>query len=255
MSYKHLSTTRDGKVATIALNDAETLNALSLPMVDELTAALRASAGEARAIVLTGAGRAFSSGAKLSGGGPGATISASLKEHYEPLFNTIRDLPIPLITAVNGVAAGIGCTLAIAGDLIIAGESASFVQAFARIGLVPDGGSTFLIPRMIGKARAMEMMLLGEAIPAAKAAEWGLINRVVPDDALIETASALAGKLADGPASLTLIRKAVWASLDNVWQDQLAVEHDSQVASGQTRDFYEGVLAFLEKRKANFTGA
>lgn len=255
MSYKHLTTALDGKVATITLNDAETLNALSLPMVDELTAALRESTGHARAIVLTGAGRVFSSGAKLSGGGPGKTISASLKEHYEPLFNTIRDLPTPLITAVNGVAAGIGCTLALAGDLILAGESASFVQAFSRIGLVPDGGSTFLIPRLIGKARAMEMMLLGEAIPAAKAAEWGLINRVVPDAALIESATTIARKLADGPASLTLIRKAVWASLDNVWQDQLAVEHDSQVAAGQTRDFYEGVLAFLEKRKANFTGA
>jgi 2-(1,2-epoxy-1,2-dihydrophenyl)acetyl-CoA isomerase len=251
--YQHLRYALDGKIATITLDDAETLNALSLPMVDETTAALRRASGEARAIVLTGAGRAFSSGARLSTG-PGPGISASLKEHYEPLFATIRDLPAPLIAAVNGVAAGIGCTLALAGDLIIASESASFVQAFARIGLVPDGGSTFLIPRMIGKARAMEMMLLGEAIPAAKAESWGLINRTVADDALIDTAFALARKLADGPASLTLIRKAIWASLDNVWQDQLAVEHDAQVAAGQTRDFYEGVLAFLQERKANFTG-
>jgi 2-(1,2-epoxy-1,2-dihydrophenyl)acetyl-CoA isomerase len=251
--YQHLRYALAGKIATITLADEPTRNALSLPMVDELTAALGQASRDARAIIVTGAGRGFSSGAKLSGD-PGPGISAALKQHYEPLFKTIRDLPVPLVTAVNGVAAGIGCTLALAGDLIVAAEGASFLQSFARIGLIPDGGSTFLIPRMIGKARAMEMMLLGEALPAAKALEWGLINRVTPDAALMGEANALVAKLAEGPASLTLIRGAVWASLDNTWEDQLAVEHDGQVAAGQTRDFYEGVMAFLEKRPTKFSG-
>ena len=161
---------------------------------------------------------------------------------------------MPLVTAVNGAAAGVGCSIALMGDMIVAGESAYFLQAFRRIGLIPDGGSTYLLPRMIGRARAMEMALLGERVPAAKALEWGMINRVVPDAELMPTAMALAGELARGPASLALIRQTIWDSLDTDWADQLTLEADRQSIAGRTEDFREGVAAFLQKRPAEFKG-
>jgi 2-(1,2-epoxy-1,2-dihydrophenyl)acetyl-CoA isomerase len=253
MAYAHIRYDLAAGVATIALADPATLNALSLAMVEEIIAALTRASGEARAIILTGEGRGFCSGANLIGGA-GFGAGDALKTHYNPMFNAIRDLPVPIVTAINGPAAGIGCTLALAGDLIVAAESAIFVQAFARIGLIPDGGSTFLLPRMIGKARAMEMMLLGEKISAAKAEQWGLINRVAPDGGLSALAQEMASKLAAGPASLALIRKAAWEGLDNEWAAQLDLEHQFQMRAGATRDFREGVAAFMEKRPPKFTG-
>ncbi|MGE0047074.1 MAG: enoyl-CoA hydratase-related protein, partial [Hyphomonadaceae bacterium] len=180
---------------------------------------------------------------------------AALETIYNPLVTFIRDLPIPIVTAVNGAAAGVGCSLALLGDIIVAGESAYFLQAFRRIGLVPDGGSTYLLPRAIGRARAMEMMLLGEKVPAKTALEWGLINRCVPDGELQAAARELALQLANGPKSLAMIRKIAWSSLDAHWKDQLALERDTQREAGQTADFMEGVAAFLQKRPAKFTGA
>jgi 2-(1,2-epoxy-1,2-dihydrophenyl)acetyl-CoA isomerase len=162
---------------------------------------------------------------------------------------------MPIVTAVNGAAAGVGCSLALMGDMIVAGESAYFLQAFRRIGLVPDGGSTYLLPRMIGRARAMEMTLLGERVAAAKALEWGLVNRVVPDFELISEATKLAHELANGPASLGMIRKIMWRSLDADFTDQLADEARTQNEAGRSKDFIEGVTAFLEKRPAQFAGA
>src|SRR5581483_5619039 len=153
-------------------------------------------------------------------------LGSSLDTHYNPMMKIVREIEIPIVTAVNGAAAGVGCSLALAGDMIVAGESAYFLQAFRRIGLIPDGGSTYMLPRIIGKARAMEMALLGERIPARQALEWGLINRVVPDAELMPTATAIAGELAKGPAALGLIRKAIWDSLDNGWADQLRYERD-----------------------------
>ncbi len=155
---------------------------------------------------------------------------------------------------MNGAAAGVGCSLALLGDLIVAAESAYFLQAFRRIGLVPDGGSTYLLPRMIGKARAMEMALLGDRIPAAQALEWGLVNRVVPDAELMSSAMALAQALATGPASLGLSRQILWASMDSDWAAQLHRERLAQRTAGKTEDFVEGVGAFLAKRPAQFTG-
>jgi 2-(1,2-epoxy-1,2-dihydrophenyl)acetyl-CoA isomerase len=166
----------------------------------------------------------------------------------------MREMPVPLVTAVNGAAAGVGCSLALLGDLIVAGESAYFLQAFRRIGLVPDGGSTYLLPRAIGKARAMEMALLGEKVGAAKALEWGLINRCVPDAELMGEAMALARALADGPASLGLTRQLLWGSLDADWPAQLHRERLAQKTAGKTEDFAEGVGAFLAKRPAAFKG-
>ena len=269
MSYAKLKVSSEGQVQVIALNDPATMNALGVDMAAELLdAAKRAIAGGARALVLTGEGRGFCSGANLQsvgsagagGGGGGLDIDgkpdagAALETLYNPLVTFLRELPIPIVSAVNGAAAGVGCSLALMADLVVAGESAYFLQAFRRIGLIPDGGSTYILPRLIGKARAMEMALLGERLPAPKALEWGLINRCVPDAELMPTALSLAGELATGPASLGLIRRAIWDSLDSAWTEQLHNERKGQRTAGKTEDFGEGVAAFLQKRPAAFKG-
>lgn len=249
-------------VALITLSDPATLNAISVEMTDELTVLFNRASAEARCIVLTGEGRGFSSGANLASGAPplDANGQPDLGAHLELTFNPfvalLRGLPVPYVTAVNGAAAGIGCSFALLGDLIVAGESAYFLQAFRRIGLVPDGSATYHLPRMIGRARALEMMLLGEKIPAKTALEWGLINRCVPDADLLATAKALALDLANGPTkTLGMIRRLSWSSLDNSWDEQLQAERHAQKVAGQTEDFREGVQAFFQKRPANFKGS
>jgi 2-(1,2-epoxy-1,2-dihydrophenyl)acetyl-CoA isomerase len=255
---------RDGDVAIITLHDPATMNACGLDMAQEMTRAFERAAGEARAVVLTGTGKGFCSGANL-----GSTASnmngaqdpeqmdagAALESIYNPLVTTIRDLPVPVVTAVNGAAAGIGCSFALLGDIILASENAYFLQAFRRIGLVPDGGSTYMLARAVGRARAMEMMLLGEKIFALQALEWGLINRVTSPETLLDEAKTLAHNLASGPTkTLSMIRQAAWASLDNDWKSQLALERDLQRDAGRTKDFRIGVMAFLSKQVAQFTG-
>jgi 2-(1,2-epoxy-1,2-dihydrophenyl)acetyl-CoA isomerase len=259
-----LTLTFDGAVAVVALADPGTLNALGPDLCEELTAVLaRLSAGEggARAVVLTGEGRAFCSGANLgdaaavlSAGGSDPDLETLVERYYNPLADQLRRLEQPLVVAVNGVAAGIGASFALMGDLIVMAEDAALVPAFRRVGLVPDGGATWVLPRLIGRARAAEMMLLGEAVPAAKALEWGLVNRAVPGEALIETALALAHSLANGPASLGMTRRLIWDGLDAGWTEHLAAEAEAQGRAGATDDFKEGVSAFLQKRPARFTG-
>jgi 2-(1,2-epoxy-1,2-dihydrophenyl)acetyl-CoA isomerase len=212
--------------------------------------------------VLTGEGRAFSSGANLASGPPPVDsdgqpdLGGRLEVTFNPFVSMLRDLPIPYVSAVNGAAAGIGCSFALLADLIVAGESAYFLQAFRRIGLVPDGSATYHLPRMIGRVRAMEMMLLGERLPARTALDWGLINRCVPDSELLKTAKALAAELANGPTkTLGMIRRLAWASLDNTWPEQLHAERQAQRNAGRTEDFREGVAAFFQKRPAAFKGA
>jgi 2-(1,2-epoxy-1,2-dihydrophenyl)acetyl-CoA isomerase len=246
-------------IAVITMNDPATLNAAGTDMADALGGALEKASGEARAIVLTGTGRGFCSGANLTAGGMSNTgrsfdAGAALDSHYNPLVTQMRELPVPFVTAVNGAAAGVGCSFALLGDLIVAAEEAYFLQAFRRIGLVPDGGSTWLLPRMVGRARAMEMMLLGEKVHAAEALQWGMVNRVVPAAALMETAMELARRLADGPKALSLIRRAAWESLENDWASQIHLERTLQREAGRTADFREGVTAFISKRPASFTG-
>ncbi|MDZ4692381.1 enoyl-CoA hydratase/isomerase [Terricaulis sp.] len=251
----------EGGVALITLTDPATLNAISVEMTHELTAYFQRATSEARCVVLTGEGRGFSSGANLASGAPPVDadgqpdLGGRLEATFNPFVTMLRDLPIPYVTAVNGVAAGIGCSFALLGDLIVAGESAYFLQAFRRIGLVPDGSATYHLPRMIGRARAMEMMLLGDKIPAKTALEWGLINRCVPDADLLTTAKALATELANGPKSLGMIRRLGWASLDNTWEEQLQAERQMQREAGRSEDFREGVQAFFQKRPAKFSGA
>jgi len=265
MEKNKVKVASDGKIATVTLSDPATLNAAGLDLIIELAEVFEALAGEggARAVILTGEGRGFCSGANLSGAGAASRAppadgppdaGGALETHYNPFMTLMRDFPIPIVTAINGVAAGVGCSIALMGDIVVAADSAYFLQAFRRIGLVPDGGSTYLLPRMIGRARAMEMTLLGERVPAAKALEWGLINRCVPDNELMVEARKLAEALADGPKSLTLIRKLMWRSLDAEWADQLRAERETQAIAGKTEDFREGVAAFLEKRPAAFTG-
>ncbi len=260
MTYTKIRYELADGVAVIAFNDPATMNAAGLDVAEELTQAFgQVTSGKdgARAVILTGEGRGFCSGANLSStassDGP-RDAGASLEQVYNPLVTLVKDLPVPLVTAVNGAAAGVGCSFALMGDMIVAAESAYFLQAFRRIGLVPDGGSTYMLPRMIGRARAMEMMLLGERIPAPKALEWGLINRCVPDGELMPTAMTLAKELANGPKSLGMIRRLVWASLDAEWSEQLSREAKVQSEAGRTEDFREGVIAFLQKRPAAFTG-
>ena len=250
-------------VAIITLSDPGTLNAAGMELMADLSAAFDVAIADdaVRAIVLTGEGRGFCSGANLSGGraggSPGGASSGpneALLRVYNPFVSRVRRSPKPMVAAVNGVAAGVGVSLALVCDLVVAAESAYFLLAFRRIGLVPDGGATWLLPRLIGKARAMELMLLGEKLPAATAKEWGLINRSVPDAEMMETALTLARALADGPASLGLTRNLVWDALDSPFHAQLEAEAYGQGHAGRTQDSREGVMAFIEKRPAKFTG-
>lgn len=255
-------TTIDGGIGIITLSDPTTLNAAGLELMADLTAAYEdfAYGDKVRAIVLTGEGRGFCSGANLSGGGgaarpqPSQGPNQSLLNTFNPFVSALRKSPKPTVSAVNGVAAGVGVSLALACDLTVAAESAYFLLAFRRIGLVPDGGATWILPRLVGKARAMELMLLGEKLQAKTAAEWGLINKCVPDAEVMPAALEYARALAEGPASLAMTRALVWDSLDSAWHEQLEAEAFAQGDAQRTHDSREGVMAFLEKRPAKFTG-
>lgn len=252
-----LKTDISGDVTTIALNDPTTLNALTPQLAQSLKGALEHAARNSRAIILTGSSRAFCSGANLqssTSGKPGdIDAGSSLDQAYNPLMMTIRNLDVPLITAINGPAAGIGASIAMAGDIIIAGKNSYFLEAFCHIGLVPDGGATWMLVRNVGRVRAAELALLGEKIHAPQALEWGMVTRVVEDDDVMPTAHDFATRLANGPThALGLMRKLLWAAGDDSFQAQLDAERDAQAAAGNHPHFAEGVTAFLEKRKANF---
>lgn len=251
-----------GDVAVVRLNDPSTLNAVSVPMIEELSAALDQVEARARAMVLTGSGKGFCSGANLAAGGDGPLPGApdydpglALETHVNPLVLRLTQLACPWVTAVNGAAAGVGASFALLGDMVIASEQAYFLQAFAKVGLVPDGGSSHLLVRTVGRVRAMELMLLADRLPAARAMEWGLVNRVVPAEDLLSSALEVAGKLGSGAASLKSIRKLAWTAVDGGFDTSLKAEREAQKRAGQTRDHVEGVTAFVEKRPAQFTGA
>ena len=249
---------RRGAVATIVLDRPHAMNAVDHELAADLRGALDDAAADdgVRALVLTGAGRAFSSGADLKAGlAGGADLETVLHERYHPIITGIRALPKPVIAAVNGVAAGIGCSIALCCDLVLAAESAYFLLAFVNIGLVADGGSSFLIPERAGFARAAEMALLGERIAARKALDWGLINRVVADEELAGDAAELADRLASGPTrSYAGTKRQLNAWAFARMEAQLALEASIQGELGRSRDFAEGVAAFVEKRTARFEG-
>jgi 2-(1,2-epoxy-1,2-dihydrophenyl)acetyl-CoA isomerase len=251
--------------ATIELNRPHALNAWNKQLGLDLLAALRqASSDDAvRAVTITGAGRAFSSGADLKDlGGEELTpdgrpdVYKVLTERYHPIMQTIREMPKPVLGVVNGPAVGIGCSLALCCDLIVAAESAYFLLAFVNIGLVPDGGSSLFIPTRVGMARASEMSMLGERIGAAQALEWGLINRVVADEHLEQEAGALAARLANGPTrSYAGTKRQLNNWLYSNMAEQLELEAQIQQEMAGTDDFLEGVGAFLEKRPTKYSGA
>jgi 2-(1,2-epoxy-1,2-dihydrophenyl)acetyl-CoA isomerase len=265
MAYEHILLDEADGVATLTINRPQMLNALHIGVISEMMRAVDAlrDKGTARVLLLTGAGRGFSSGADLAGGGAGGgpmgdgppDAGKVLESHFNPLLERLFALPIPFITAVNGPAAGAGCSYALAGDLVVAGRSAYFLQAFVNIGLVPDVGSTWMLPRMAGRARAQAMMMLGERISAEQAESWGMIYKCVDDAELMPTAQALAAKLAKGPTrAYALIRQGIRQAMDQTLTEALWMERQNQLAAGRTGDFVEGVTAFLQKRPAEFKG-
>jgi 2-(1,2-epoxy-1,2-dihydrophenyl)acetyl-CoA isomerase len=259
MTFETIRATRDGDVLTITLARPERLNAAPPAMFDEIGQAL-GQIGDARAVLFVGEGRAFCSGADLAGGlgagvDPAQATWDSLTRSYNPTMLKIAALDVPVVSAVRGPAAGIGCSLALAADFCVISETGYFLQAFVNIGLVPDGGASWMLPRLIGKARATEMMLLGERVTAAKAYEWGLVYKVVADDALEAEAGALAARLAAGPTrALGAMRRNLVAALESDYAAAMAAEADAQRDMRRTEDSAEGGLAFLQKRKPAFKG-
>ncbi|MET0510637.1 MAG: enoyl-CoA hydratase [Thermoleophilaceae bacterium] len=262
MSYEHLIWELSEGVGRITLNRPDSLNAWNQPFGRELRQVIEADAADesVRAVLITGAGRGFSSGADLKAGFDQADdgmpdVRKELVELYHPIIAGVRRLEKPVVAAVNGPAVGIGASLALACDLVLAAESAYFGLAFVNIGLMPDGGSTLFVPAAVGKARAFQMAMLGERVDSARALEWGLVNFVHPDDTMLDEAVALAGKLAAGPTrSYAGSKRALNRMLYPDLEGQLDLEADLQHALARTKDFQEGVLAFVEKREAEFQG-
>jgi 2-(1,2-epoxy-1,2-dihydrophenyl)acetyl-CoA isomerase len=253
-----------GGAATVQLSRPEALNAWNAQLGLDLLAALRHLAEDdaVRAVVLTGAGRAFSSGADLKDIGGGQTtpdgrpdVYRTLTELYHPIMHVVREMPKPVVAAVNGPAVGIGCSLALCCDLIVAAESAYFLLAFVNIGLVPDGGSSLFLPTRVGMARATELAMLGERLPAAQALDWGLVNRVVPDARLTVETAALAARLAGGPTrSYAGTKRQLNNWLYSRMAEQLELEAQIQREMSFSEDFLEGAMAFVQKRSARFSG-
>lgn len=262
-SFETIRLSAQGAVAVLTLNRPQRLNAAPPQMFQEILAALQhLPAMGARALLITGEGRAFCSGADLQGRDTasatsrGANAYKALTEVYSPTMMALSRLNIPVVTAVNGAAAGIGASLALAADFTVAARSAYFLEAFVNIGLVPDGGATWMLTRLVGKARATEMMMLGERIGAEKAEAWGLIHKAVDDAELMPQATALAARLAAGPTrALGLMRQGIARALEQSYAEALAMEATHQMIAGDTADAMEGGKAFLQRRKAEFKGA
>lgn len=246
-------------VARLVLNDPASRNALSLDMVSHASRELERILPEARVLVISGAGDHFCAGANLKKNSAGVSDPSEdaelVRTHFSPLIASIKNSPIPVVTAVKGAAAGFGASLALTGDVILAGRSAFFLQAFCHVGLIPDGGSATTLVRAIGRVRATGLMLLGDRLPAQNAFEWGLITKVVEDDALDDEVETMAHRLANGPTvALGLIRKMAWDCSELSYADQLEAEYQHQLRCVQTHDYKEGADAFREKRRARFLG-
>ena len=257
MDYQAISYVTRNSVAVITLNRPALMNALNTQMRAEITHAVKAAEKEARVLIMTGAGKSFCSGQDLGDAGSAAALDLerTLRDEYVPMLKAIFDCRIPTIAAVNGPAAGAGANLALAFDVVIASEAAYFVQAFTRIGLIPDAGGTYWLPRQMGAARAMGAALFADKITARQAADWGMIYEAVPDEGFLEHVQQRGAQLAQGPTvAYRQLKRAIRASFDNTLDEQLALEAKLQGRCGQTRDFQEGVVAFLEKRPAKYEG-
>ncbi|MGS0897290.1 2-(1,2-epoxy-1,2-dihydrophenyl)acetyl-CoA isomerase PaaG [Burkholderia stagnalis] len=262
MSYQAIQLDIDqaARVATVTLNRPDKLNSFTRAMHRELQSALdEVEAASARALILTGAGRGFCAGQDLADLDftPGAStdLGTLIDEHFNPLIRRLQHLPIPVIAAVNGTAAGAGANLALACDLVLAARSSSFIQAFVKIGLVPDSGGTWFLPQRVGMARALGLALTGDKLGAEQAERWGLIWRTVDDDALIASAGQLAAQLAQQPTfAIASIKQALRASITHTLDQQLDLERDLQRQLGQSHDYAEGAKAFIEKRAPRFEG-
>lgn len=252
--------TLENRVAIVRLNQPETRNAMTPEMGQALADAIDRGAKEAGAIALLGSEKAFCAGANLKSSRmenptPDLDMGENLEHIFNPLLLRMRDLPIPIVSGISGAAVGVGCSIALMGDIIVAGKSGFFLQAFCNVGLVPDGGAAYILSKSIGRIRAMELMLLGERYPAERAYQDGLITKVVDDTEVTNTALEYASRLAAGPSiALGLIRRAAWASLDSDFNAQLELDRVNQRIAGRTEDFKEGTAAFRERRKAEFKG-
>lgn len=253
--YQTISYDLTDNVATITLNRPDRMNAISPALLGEMEAALdEAVAGGARALILTGEGRAFCSGADLAAGLPD-DLGALLDAHYHPVVRRLADLPIPIVTALNGPAVGAGLSLALTGDIVVAARSAYILLAFVNIGLVPDAGATWLVAKGAGRMKALEMALLGEKMSAEDAAGAGLVTRVVDDADLTKEVRAIATRMAQMPtAAIAMIRRQVASALNATLNETLEIERANQRIAGRSHDFAEGVTAFVEKRKPKFEG-
>ncbi len=261
MAYQNIQFTIDADIARLTLNRPDKLNSFNTAMHGEVRDALsQVTQRKARVLVITGAGRGFCAGQDLGDravapGGERADLGESIERHYKPLILGLRNLPLPVIAAVNGVAAGAGANIALACDLVIAAKSASFVQAFSKLGLVPDSGGTWSLPRLVGNARAMGLALLGEKLPAEQAAQWGLIWRCVEDSELGPVVDELAGRLAKAPTlGLARTKHAIYSAWRHSLDEQLDLERDLQRELGRSADYAEGVAAFTAKREPKFVG-
>jgi 2-(1,2-epoxy-1,2-dihydrophenyl)acetyl-CoA isomerase len=261
MTYEKITLAKDQGLATLTLNAPDKLNAVSRKMIAEIKDCWEKLAADSsvRAVLLTGAGRGFCAGADLSDPdrerGVSADSGAALDKFFNPVIRLMRSIPKPIVAAVNGPAAGVGMSFAMAADIAIAARSATFLQAFSRIGLLPDGGSTWFLPRLVGDQRARALAMLAPQISAQQAKDWGLIWDVVGDNELLATATDVARRLADGPTlSLARIKEAMNRASGNTLSTQLDVERDFQRELGRSEDFKEGVMAFLAKRKPVFKG-
>jgi 2-(1,2-epoxy-1,2-dihydrophenyl)acetyl-CoA isomerase len=258
MAYDSIHFKTDGGIARITLNRPDRLNSFTAAMHGELRDAF-ANLGDARVIVLTGAGRGFCAGQDLNdravAPGEAVDLGETVESSWNPLIRTLTGLPQPVIARVNGVAAGAGANIALACDLVVAGKSAKFIQSFSAIGLIPDSGGTWALPRLVGQARALGLAMTGEPLPAEKAAEWGLIWKAVEDEALDAEVDALAQKLAAlPPLGLAAIKEMIRASWAHSLDEELDLQRDAMRRLGFTSDYREGVAAFLEKRPPAFTG-
>ena len=257
MRYETITLETTGGVAVVALDRPDVMNALNTQMRAEITHAVKAAGEEARVVVLTGSGRAFCSGQDLGdrANADDIDLERTLRDEYVPMLQAIFDCPVPTISAVNGAAAGAGANLALAADVVIACESAYFVQAFTRIGLIPDAGGTYWLPRQMGAAKAMGAALFAERVSAREASDWGMIWEAVPDADFAEHWRGRAAHLANGPTvAYGALKRAIRGSWQNDLDGQLALEAELQGDCGRTRDFKEGVLAFVEKRQPAFEG-